>query len=559
MSSQNSAEEAPIQLRKRRFFLLKARARLQQFSHCWSRAPHATLKMLQRGFHWKWLKEPPPLHIPKLNSPALPDLDLEIQALLLKGAAYEVPPQPCFISRIFLVPKSTGGNRLILDLSSLNSHIIAPYFHMHNHRSLAATLQPPAWMASIDLQDAYLHVPIRQCLHKYLAFSFGTKLYFFKTLPFGLNVAPHIFTRILRWPLSLLHLQGINIHAYLDDWVIWDKTYELTAKAVNTTINLLRDLGFLINIPKSHLLPSTDLEWLGVRWLPLLGRWALPKNKQVAILTAIKHILSQNQVSRRQWEHLLGKLTFATQILRHNQPLLQPLLRPQMLSDHLHRDTLKPLTSDLAKHLQPWLLPETLASSHLFHHSGDTIHLWTDASLFRMGRSHSCSSGIRYLGYKRVITTHQLSRSSSSPSLNFVPQLNRLPTPSIHRQSGSTMCHKQVKMQVNFAVKRDLKSQQIPLFMQTPHQSFRDLYSFKLKGRQPEPTSDHLNRMVSPRTNIQVHSDMERASRIDLMAMNKNKKLPLYISPYPDPEALTSNALAQDWNRWEQIYIFPPK
>ncbi|KAK3892569.1 hypothetical protein Pcinc_003546 [Petrolisthes cinctipes] len=87
-----------------------------------------------------------------------PDLDLKIQLLLLKGAIYEVPYQPCFVSRIFLVPKSK--DHLIIDLSSLNSHILAPYFHMHNHKSLADSLHPPAWMSTIDLQDAYLHVPI---------------------------------------------------------------------------------------------------------------------------------------------------------------------------------------------------------------------------------------------------------------------------------------------------------------------------------------------------------------------------------------------------------------
>ncbi|KAK3884940.1 hypothetical protein Pcinc_010783 [Petrolisthes cinctipes] len=174
---------------------------LKRFSHRWSKAPRATLKMLLRGFNWKCLKEPPPLLFPKLKNvqPQL-DLDLEIQLLLLKGAIYEVPYESCFVSRIFLVPKSKGGNRLIIDLSSFNSYILAPYFHMHNHRSLADSLHPPAWMSTIDLQDVYLHIPIRQCLHKYLAFSFGSKLYFFRALPFGLNVAPHIFTRILRWP-----------------------------------------------------------------------------------------------------------------------------------------------------------------------------------------------------------------------------------------------------------------------------------------------------------------------------------------------------------------------
>ncbi|KAK3881444.1 hypothetical protein Pcinc_014100 [Petrolisthes cinctipes] len=69
--------------------------------------------------------------------------------------------------------------------------------------------------------------------------------------------------------------KGINVIASLDDWVIWDTSHELTAKAVNTATSLLSNLGFLINVPKSHLHPSTDVVWLGIRWFPLLGRWAL--------------------------------------------------------------------------------------------------------------------------------------------------------------------------------------------------------------------------------------------------------------------------------------------
>ncbi|KAK3886880.1 hypothetical protein Pcinc_008993 [Petrolisthes cinctipes] len=107
-----------------------------------------------------------------------PDLDLKIHLLLLKCAIYEVPYQPCFISKIFLVPKSKGGNRLIIDLSSLNSHILAPYFHMHNHRSLANSLHPPAWMSTVAMQDACLHVPIRQLFAQVSCFLFRIKTLF---------------------------------------------------------------------------------------------------------------------------------------------------------------------------------------------------------------------------------------------------------------------------------------------------------------------------------------------------------------------------------------------
>ena len=36
----------------------------------------------------------------------------------------------------------------------------------------------------------------------------------------GLSPAPALFTRVLRWPLSLLRSQGVHILAYLDDWIL---------------------------------------------------------------------------------------------------------------------------------------------------------------------------------------------------------------------------------------------------------------------------------------------------------------------------------------------------
>ena len=150
---------------------------------------------------------------------------------------------------------------------------------MTNHASLADLLSPPAWMASLDLQDAYLHIPIRPTLHKFLAFWTGPQLWFFKVLPFGLSPAPAVFFRILRYPLSVLRTRGMQVLAYLDDWVFWAATKEALSHNLTEACSFLQNLGWLINFPKSNLVPSTDLVWLGVRWLPLQGRWGIPVDK----------------------------------------------------------------------------------------------------------------------------------------------------------------------------------------------------------------------------------------------------------------------------------------
>ena len=101
----------------------------------------------------------------------------------------------------------------------MNTHLSAPKFKMSNHVSLRNLLPRQAWMCTLDIKDAYLHVPIHPRMQKFLAFMWGSKLYFFRALPFGLTSAPYVFTRLMKFPLSILRKQGVNALAYLDDWI----------------------------------------------------------------------------------------------------------------------------------------------------------------------------------------------------------------------------------------------------------------------------------------------------------------------------------------------------
>ncbi|KAJ8039589.1 hypothetical protein HOLleu_17357 [Holothuria leucospilota] len=66
------------------------------------------------------------------------------------------------------------------------------------------SLQPRSWATSIELKDAYLHIPIHQSHHRYLAFRYKGIDYCFRALPFGLSTAPRVFTRVTRVILAFL-------------------------------------------------------------------------------------------------------------------------------------------------------------------------------------------------------------------------------------------------------------------------------------------------------------------------------------------------------------------
>ena len=127
------------------------------------------------------------------------DLQQAVDALLMKGAIERVTNVRSlgFYSRLFLVPKKTGDLRPVIDLSTLNRHMVVPHFKMETQGSVRSAIRSQEWAVSIDIRDAYLHVPMHQAVRKYLRFVDNKKVYQFTCLPFGLATSPREFTRRL--------------------------------------------------------------------------------------------------------------------------------------------------------------------------------------------------------------------------------------------------------------------------------------------------------------------------------------------------------------------------
>ncbi len=100
---------------------------------------------------------------------------------MLKNQAIEVVREltPGFYSRMFVVPKKNGKWRPIIDLSPLNKMIDVRHFKMETPASILAAVTKGQWMTSIDLSDAYFHVPIHYASRRYLCFVFLGVVYQF--------------------------------------------------------------------------------------------------------------------------------------------------------------------------------------------------------------------------------------------------------------------------------------------------------------------------------------------------------------------------------------------
>ena len=148
------------------------------------------------------------------------------------------PLSPGFYSPLFVVPKKTGGYRLIFNQKNLNQFIITHRFKMETLKSVRDCLRPGEFTVSVDLEDAYLHIPLHPSCYHLFRFCLNGVVFHFTALPFGLASAPWVFTKILRPVVAYLHTHSILVHAYLDDWLLQNPSI----------INIHKDLGFFLDL-----------------------------------------------------------------------------------------------------------------------------------------------------------------------------------------------------------------------------------------------------------------------------------------------------------------------
>ena len=152
--------------------------------------------------------DPPP---EALTSPFQVKSLLEfIPGWLTRGIVREVTGRtPLFFSRMFTVLKKNGKKRPILDLSRLNKLISTPQFRMETLEKIVKQITFRMWGTSVDITDAYLHVPIPLEFQIYFAFRLGLRTYVFQVMPFGLTTAPWGFSRVVK-PIVFSASSGSN-------------------------------------------------------------------------------------------------------------------------------------------------------------------------------------------------------------------------------------------------------------------------------------------------------------------------------------------------------------
>ena len=289
--------------------------RLGLFLHVWEELGALPSVMdVIRGYRIPFIR-PPPLTLPTPASFTVISrqdhvdlVDAEVVALREKGAIEEVPlSSPGYFSRLFLVPKPVGW-RPIINLKKLNKFFIdCPHFRMDTVRDVALLLRPGDWAASIDLKDAYFHIPVDPSSRRFLRFGWRGRMWQFRVLPFGLCLAPLLFTKVTKTLKALLHLRGIRSIWYLDDILIVGSSAAECAAFVQEALLLIQRVGFIVNFPKSSLVPSQLFRFLGLLWDTASATISIDEEKRLALISRAASATSGKMACRRL-QSLLGHL-----------------------------------------------------------------------------------------------------------------------------------------------------------------------------------------------------------------------------------------------------------
>ena len=346
------------------------------------------MEVLRFGYRIPFLSAPPltkaPISMPSYHPLSTKRVALgeDTRALVAKGAVELAPlPFPGFYSRLFVVWKTSGSWRPVIDLSTLNLYVDVSHFRMKTIQSVLLSVRQGDWMASIDLAEAYLQVPVHPDSRGFLRFVAHGNVYQFSALCFGLSTAPQVFSRVMAPVSAILHSWDIRMRRYLDDWLVQLSSRESLLRDLRVVLDLCHVLGIVVNPAKSHLVPSQVVQYLGVVVDSQSFR-ASPSPERVARLrsTADEFLFCADPPAST-WLSLLGILSSLSHLVPGGRLRVRSLqLCLHQAWDRVDQSVRIPWTPVCLRDLQWWLdLPRLSLGVSLAQVSPD-LDFWSDAS-----------------------------------------------------------------------------------------------------------------------------------------------------------------------------------
>ena len=165
-----------------------------------------------------------------------------------------------YASPVLLVKKKTGDWRFCVDYRLLNAKLRNDVYPLPVINDVTDALNGATIFSHLDLASGYWQIPIAEKDRHKTAFILPNGLYQFSVLPFGISTAPSIFQRAMDFVLSGLKFEKCLV--YLDDIIIYSKTFSQHLKDIEVVLDRLNSFDMTVKITKCEFAASS-LEFLG--------------------------------------------------------------------------------------------------------------------------------------------------------------------------------------------------------------------------------------------------------------------------------------------------------
>ena len=442
--------------------------------------------------------------------------------------------------------------------------IIPPqHFRMETLVSILPTISPQDWAISLDLKDAYLHVPIHPESRSLLGFQYQNRTFQYQVLPFGLRDSPWVFTRLVVTLVSHLRCRGIRIHHYLDDWLVLASSRDLLLSHIQEVLLCAQSLGFLINWEKSSLVPSQVPIYLGAA-LDFPRQIARPADHRIeSFILLVSRLVASPSAPARLWQQFLGHLAslkdLVVDCLFLSRPLQIYFLR------HFHPlqdspDLLIPLSPEIRVFCLAWTSREFLLAGKSFVPPPPSFTLTTDASNFGWGASlppHRLSG--QWSPQDRRLHINQQELKAVSLALQgFLPLL-----------TGHSVLVRSDSLTVVAYINHQGRTHSIPLCLETLRlltwcRQERIVLSASHIPIQQNLVADFLSRGKFLPSEWSLHPSVFLQTlrvypplSVDLLASSLTHLLPCYCARADDPDAWALDAFSIPWSDFLG-FAFPP-
>ena len=155
------------------------------------------------------------------------------------------------------------------------------------------------WLFSFDLKSAYLQVPINDNYVKWFGFCIEEeggkeRFFFYKQMPFGLNDACRVLTKLLKSPLDRWRRLGINVYLHVDDGLGIVTGRKFASWASVRVREDLEKYGLLVSEDKSEWEVCRNVVWTGLVWDTVEFKLFVPEDKLRRAEALIKEVLGES-------------------------------------------------------------------------------------------------------------------------------------------------------------------------------------------------------------------------------------------------------------------------